>query len=375
MDIFNRICNRLGSVMKNVSIAALAWMAGALTPSIGWGQDVPLGLPRLAVPADNPQSPEKIALGRALFTDKRLSADGTISCASCHQPERAFTDGLRVARGIREQEGTRNTPTILNAAYSTTQFWDGRRKSLEEQTKDPFINPREHGLNSHSKILGVVTTDAGYARQFREIFGVTGDDVTMERVVKAIASFERSLVAGDSPFDHYFYDRNKDALTREAVRGLEIFQGRGKCAACHTIGTDSATFTDHLFHSLGVGYKRIEARLAKIAEYVAKANGKELDEVVLNKSEVSELGRFVMTLNPADIGRFKTPSLRNVAMTAPYMHDGSVKTLEEAVDLEVYYRSIEGNRPLILTPLEKADLVAFLKSLTSPQYAMAVRSK
>ena len=362
-------------MQKNAAIAAFTWMFGVLAPSTGWGQDVPLGLPLVAIPADNPQSPEKIALGRALFTDKRLSADGTISCARCHQPERAFTDGLRVARGIREQEGTRNTPSVLNPAYSTTQFWDGRRKSLEEQANDPFVNPLEHGLDSPTRILEVVTTDAEYARQFREVFGVAGEDVTMEHVIKSIASFERSLLTGDSPFDRYFYGGNKDALPADAVRGLEIFRGRGKCAACHAIRADSATFADNQFHSLGVGYKRIESRLAKIAEYVAKANGKEISEAVLNQSDVSELGRFVVTLQPSDIGRFKTPSLRNIAITAPYMHDGSVKTLEEAVDLEVYYRSIEGSRPLILTPHEKADLLAFLKSLTSPQYTGATPSK
>jgi cytochrome c peroxidase len=358
-----------------VAMAALTWMFGLLTPSTGWGQDVPLGLPLVAIPADNPQSPEKIALGQTLFKDQRLSADGTISCAHCHHPERAYSDGLRVARGIREQEGTRNTPSILNSAYSATQFWDGRRKSLEEQANDPFVSLQEHGLDSTTKILDVIRKDAEYARQFSEVFGVAGEDVRMEHVFKSIAAFERSLASGDAPFDHYFYGGNKDALSEDAVRGLEFFRGRGKCAACHTIRTDGATFEDNQFHSLGIGYKRIEAQLATIAEYVAKANGKEIDEAVLSKSEVSELGRFVVTLKPTDIGRFKTPSLRNVAVTAPYMHDGSVKTLEEAVDLEVYYRSIEGHRPLILTPQEKADLVVFLKSLTSPQYAKAATSR
>jgi cytochrome c peroxidase len=315
-----------------------------------------------------------VALGRALFTDKRLSADGTISCASCHQAQSVLTDGLAVAEGVQKHKGTRNTPSLINTAYLSSQFWDGRRTSLEDQAQDPFVNPVEHGLPNHTALLRIVQGDAAYITQFRQVFGVSPDHITLDHIAKAIASFERTLIAGGSPFDRYEYGGDSSAISASARRGLALFRGRARCQTCHTLGATSALFTDDQFHSLGVGFKRIEPRLAEIATQVARAKGQDLDEAILTRSEISELGRFVVTRRPADIGRFKTPSLRNVAVTAPYMHDGSLSTLEEAVDLEVYYRSLEANRPLILTSQEKADLIAFLRSLTSPQFAQTGNS-
>lgn len=325
----------------------------------------PLGLPPVSVPTDNRQTVEKIALGERLFHDTRLSADGQISCASCHKPELAFTDGLALAKGLGGQVGARNTPTILNAAYNTSQFWDGRRASLEDQARDPFLNPLEHGFSSEESVLLVVRSDDRYLRAFRKVFGVKADGIKLEHIAKAIASFERSLLSGDSPFDRYYYGGDKLALTPSAIRGLALFRGRAQCADCHTIGPDSATFTDDQFHRVNLGLDRVIAQLPALTKRVAGASSGEVDRLVISQPDIAALGRFVVTRRPSDIGRFKTPSLRNVALTAPYMHDGSAATLEDMVRIELYYRSLERNRPpLVLALDEQVDLVEFLKALT-----------
>ena len=341
-----------------------------------WAGEVPLGLPPVPIPADNPQSPEKIALGKRLFEDQRFSGDGTISCATCHDAGKAFADGETTADGINKLKGTRNSPTVINAAFYEAQFWDGRRSSLEEQAKDPFLNPIEHGLTSHDQILETIRKDASYHASFRSAFGTEPKNITIDHVVKAIASFERTVISGDSPFDRYLYGGDKTAMSESAIRGLEIYRTKGRCQDCHTIGQTNATFTDNKFHNLGVGFKRIESRVMQVANSFRKAKqeGKDIDKSVLGDKEISELGRFVVTLRPSDIGGFKTSTLRNIAVTAPYMHDGSLQTLEEVVEL--YNKGGEKNpfldsgiRPLNLTDQEKADLVAFMKSLTSPQFA------
>lgn len=319
----------------------------------------------MPVPTANPQTPAKIALGKALFNDKRLSGDGSISCASCHQAEKVFADGLSLAKGITGQTGSRNTPSLFNAAYLTSQFWDGRRISLEEQVKDPLVNPREHGLTDHDRVLRLIKADARYPSEFRKVFGIRSGHLTIDHVAQALAAFVRTLVAGNSPFDRFQYGGQRDALSEPARRGLALFRGRAQCASCHVIGADYALFSDNGFHRLGVGFPKIEPRLAEMVLSVAKGRGQTADQAIISDGEVAELGRFMVTFNPIDIGRFKTPSLRNVALTAPYMHDGSVPTLLEAVEREIYYRGIEAGRPLILTPQEKSDLVDFLKSLSS----------
>ncbi|MCX8049258.1 MAG: cytochrome-c peroxidase [Methylohalobius sp.] len=335
-----------------------------------------LGLPRVPVPQDNPLTLEKAALGQKLFEDKRFSADGTISCAHCHRPDLAFQDGLPVSMGIKGQKGTRNAPTVINAAYYTTQFWDGRRTSLEEQAKDPLLNPIEHGLKSHDTVVEVVRGDPKYQAQFRQAFSLKPEQITIDHVAQAIASFERTLVAGNSPFDRYLYGGDKNALSPAAVRGLELFRGKGRCVSCHVIEQSTALFTDNRFHNLGVGFAKIGDRLPQVvsAWRKAKAEGRAADEAVLTQAELSELGRFAVSGETSDIGAFKTSSLRNIALTAPYMHDGSLKTLEEVVN---FYDQggidnpmlDSGIRPLGLTPQEKSDLVEFLKSLTSSRFA------
>ena len=328
--------------------------------------DKNLGLPPLTIPNDNPQTAEKIALGRLLFNDKRFSANGSVSCASCHQADKAFADGLPVAIGINGQAGTRNAPTVINAAFYQTQFLDGRANSLEEQALGPFVNPIEHGLTSHQTIVDVIRQDADYIKQFNTVFNVPADAVTIDHVVKAIASFERTLISGNSPFDRYYFGMDQSAISESAARGSRIFRRKGNCANCHEISLNNALFTDNRFYNVGVGFKR----LAPVLE--ALIAGKNPDDLTLTDVQRSELGRFNVTKTLADLGKFKTPSLRNIALTAPYMHDGSIKTLEEVI--EHYDKGGDKNRfidakifPLHLTQQEKADLVAFMKALTSQQ--------
>jgi cytochrome c peroxidase len=275
-----------------------------------------------------------------------------------------FSVGLPIHASL----GTRKTPSLLGAAYLTSLFWDGRRPSLETQALDPLVNPREHGLANHDALRDIVTHEPDYLSLFHQAFGLAPADIRPAHVGQALAAYERTLVAGNSPFDRYAYGHDRNALTPSAVRGLELFRGRANCVACHTIDTGSALFTDNRFHSLSVGMTELAERLPALTTAIARAReaGGSVDRLVLDAQDVANLGRFAHTLEPADIGKFRTPSLRNVALTAPYMHDGSVATLREAVELEIYYRGAEASRPLVLTPREKDDLVAFLEALTSP---------
>jgi cytochrome c peroxidase len=196
-------------------------------------------------------------------------------------------------------------------------------------------------------------------------FGLTPNELTIGHVAKAIAAFERTLISNDSAFDRFLYGRDQAALSQAAIRGLELFRGRAECSGCHSIEEREAQLTDHQFHSLGVSFERVASRLADITQRVSAADARALDQMIGADADIAELGRFAVTKDPRDIGKFRTPSLRNVALTAPYMHDGSVSTLAAAIDSEVYYRSLERDRPLILTPRERADVVAFLQALTS----------
>lgn len=302
----------------------------------------PLGLPAVPVPGGNPPTLEAIRLGRRLFYDPKLSVDNTVSCASCHNPGTGFADRRRVSDGVGGKKGTRNAPTVLNAVYYPLQFWDGRAAHLEEQAAGPIANPVEmnHPLDACSQRLN---SDASYRALFEKAFGpgpVTNDKVTM-----AIASFERTLVTGNSPFDRYQFGGDKKAMTAEAIRGLALFQDAKKanCAVCHTIEKGHALFTDGKFHNIGVGLD---------------ASG-----------EITDVGRFALTKIEADKGAFKTPTLRNISQTGPYMHDGSQKTLREVVDFYVGGGSSNPHldkeiRELKLTARERADLVAFLEALT-----------
>jgi cytochrome c peroxidase len=343
----------------------------------------PLGLPPVPIPEDNPLTPEKVALGDKLFDDKRFSSTGEVACATCHDPEKAFTDSpLQVSEGVNKLTGTRNAPTVLNAAYMVTQFWDGRSPSLEDQALHPPVNPVEGGLPDHEPILEIVRTDPEYVEAFKEVFGKTGDEITMVEVTKAIAAFERTKVAGNSPFDRYFYGGEKDALTDAQRRGFDLYVNKGRCVSCHVIEQTQATFTDGRFHNVGVGINDIQNDVPDLAnEYIeAGITGDEVDVAVLTDKRSSELGRFAVTTGFDDVGAFKTPTLRNVAVTPPYMHDGSKKTLR---DVMVHYNNggvtnegdhvndflSGGIRPLDLTEDEIDDLVHFMEALTSPEFA------
>jgi len=343
-----------------------------------------LGLPPVPVPADNPQTPAKIKLGEKLYNDERFSVDGTISCASCHDPNRGFTDNLTVSVGHGGLTGTRNAPTVINAAFYKSQFWDGREPDLEGQSKQPFVNPVEGGLPNHEPILEIVRTDPDYQAAFKDVFDVEGPQLNMDHVAKAIASFERSIVAGNSAFDRYYFKGDQSALTEQQQRGFNLFTGQGRCVSCHTIEQDHALFTDSRFHNIGIGINSIQEDVPRLAEAFlqAKAKGGEVDEIVLTDNKSSELGRFAVTDGFDDLGAFKTPTLRNVSLTAPYMHDGSLKTLKEVV---IHYNNggvtpasakvndflSGGIRPLNMTDAQLNDLVAFLQALTSQQYIKA----
>jgi cytochrome c peroxidase len=343
----------------------------------------PLGLPSLVIPEANPQTPEKIALGKKLFEDKRFSTTGEVACATCHDAEKAFTDSpLSVSEGIAKLTGTRNAPTVINSAYLATQFWDGRSPSLEDQALHPFINPVEMGLKDHEPILKIARTDPEYVKAFKEVFGKSGKEITMDEVTKAIAAFERTVIAGDSPFDRYFYGGEEDALTEKQKRGFDLFVNQGRCVSCHVIEQTQALFTDNRFHNVGVGINDIQADVPALAnEYIqADLNEAEVDVKVLSDARTSELGRFAVTTGFDDLGSFKTPTLRNIAATAPYMHDGSLGTLH---DVMTHYNNggvtnegdpvndflSGGIRPLNLTDEQIDDLVAFMEALTSPEFA------
>lgn len=303
----------------------------------------PLGLPPVPIPADNPPTAETIALGRRLYYDASLSLDNTVSCATCHDPAKGFTDNKPVSNGVQSKTGTRSSPTVINSAYNTLQFWDGRAPSLEKQAEGPIANPVEMAY-SLSGAVDRLNHDASYREQFKLAWGT--DQITIDMVTKSIATFERTVLSGNSPFDRFYYGGDKKALSDSAQRGLKVFQDpkRGNCAVCHTIEEKYALFTDNKFHNIGMG---------------ADLQG-----------QFTDSGRYSQTKNDAEMGAFKTPTLRNIAQTAPYMHDGTLLDLKAVID---HYIGGGNSNPHLdkqihvldfLSGQERADLQEFLKSLT-----------
>ena len=318
------------------------------------------------------QAESLTSLGRQLFFDTRLSADRRVSCATCHQPARAFQDNLPTAKGAFGQEGTRKTPSLLYVSAQKDLFWDGRRSRLDDQALDPLLNPREHGLKDVDTLLATVEALPEYGPLFDAANAQVGERVdrriNQHTLVEALVAFEAQLTDGKSPFETFHYDGDSQAISTTAQNGWRLFSGRAQCIACHEVPPKPpAFFTDHDFHALNSSRRPAGQALADLVDRYMRARqaGQSLDAILLSDANMSELGRFVVTQSPADIGKFKTPSLRNVAITAPYMHDGSVPTLREAVDLEIYYRGTQDGHPLILTEQEKGELVAFLNTLTS----------
>jgi cytochrome c peroxidase len=327
-----------------------------------------LGLPEVAEPSVG-KVVEVEKLGERLFNDKRLSARGDTSCATCHIAERQFSDGRKTAQTPNGPTLVRNTPSLLNVRFLSTLFWDGRVSTLAEQALFPLTNPAEHGLASAEAVLAIVRRDHTYLAAFYRAMGVRTSEVTIRQVTQALATYEGTLVAGDSPFDRFRYGGDRNAMSEAAVRGMALFQGRAQCASCHTIGADSALFTDQDFHVTPLGLpKSSTERLGELTRRVddlsKRGSTSELNVLIETDPDISALGRFVVTRDPRDIGLFKTPSLRNVALTAPYMHDGSVASLPKAIELELYSRNSQRS-PLVLSEDERADLLQFLLALTS----------
>jgi cytochrome c peroxidase len=320
-----------------LALAIVVPLAAAEKTPKSAGVETPLGLLPVVWPRDNPYTPAKAELGKLLYFDVRLSADDSVSCASCHKPKFAFTDAAPNSEGIHAQHGNRSAPTVINRAYGFAQFWDGRASSLEEQAKGPMANPIEMG-NTLDAVVTRLNSIPGYKPLFEKAFGP--GPITIDNAAKAIATYERTVLSGNSAFDRY-RNGEKKAMSPAAVHGMNVFYNKAKCDKCH----DGFNFTTNDYHNIGVG--------------MDKPN--------------PDTGRYAVTKNKRDYGAFKTPTLRDVALTAPYMHDGSLKTLEEVVD---YYD--KGGNPnenldsemkkLKLSDAEKHDLVEFLKSLSGDSW-------
>lgn len=356
----------------------------AATPPQGFQAQIPFGLPaelwNELIPADNPMTPSKIALGEKLYFDKRLSIDQTVSCATCHDPATALADINAVGVGIQNKKGARNSPTVLNSMFNELQFWDGRAPTLEEQAKLPLINPIEMGMPDHKAVVKRVSEIAEYQKEFASVFGKDG--ITIDTIAKAIAAFERTQLSGNSPFDRFIAGDQK-AISEAAKRGWELFNGKARCISCHTFNATSPFFSDFKFHNIGVAAKDQDfPKLARRARQVLDADPKRaeqlIDEMALSPG-FSELGRYLVTKQPRDIGSFKTSMLRDIELTAPYMHNGSEKTL---LDVIVFYNkggelnpNLDGGmRPLKLSDPEMEDLVELLKTFTSDDTRRKVQS-
>lgn len=329
----------LGTIVFGFVVYAIAPTLAPSTFSIQKVEDypIPFGLPPVPWPADNAYTQDKAELGRLLYFDKRLSANGSVSCATCHNIPCAYSDCRAIAVGIDDTKGTRHSPTIINAAYAEFLFWDGRAKSLEEQCKGPIANTKEMALaknvhEAHMECAQRIQEIPGYRPLFEKAFGT--DKITIDEIAKAIATFERTVLSGNSPYDH-FRAGDKKALTAEQIQGYEVFKKVG-CAVCHS----GFNFSNGGFQNIGIGMDAAEP----------------------------DLGRYGITHIESDWGAFKSPPLRDVEHTAPYMHDGSLATLEDVVDY--YDRGGIKNKnlhplikPLNLTEEQKKALVSFLKSL------------
>jgi cytochrome c peroxidase len=277
---------------------------------------------------------EAVRLGERLFFDADLSRDRTVSCASCHDPARAFAGKERFSAGVEGRVGTRNAPAIANRLMGRMQFWDGRAADLVAQVRGPMMAPLE--MDMDEELLLERLGKSEYGEAFQRAFGAPP---SLELASRAIAAFESTLVTGDAPFDRHEWLGQLDALSESARRGLALFRGAGRCTLCHT-GTN---FTDELFHDVGL-------------------------------AGTGDLGRRAVTGSEADHKAFKTPSLRNVALTAPYMHDGSLATLEDVLEHYVRGGAEPGSElvPLTLDETQKGDLIAFLESLTGPVRSVRV---
>ena len=355
----------IGAITAIAALGVWQWRAadeGVLDTAAAFG------LPPLQLPAHVVADRSRVELGRKLFFDRRLSFNGTMSCAMCHVPEEGFTSNAsRTAVGIEGKSLKRNAPSLLNVAWQSTLFHDGRESSLSTQAWMPILHPDEMANPSIGHVLQRIRGMADYDGQFERAF--RGGGPSMETLGAAIAAFEATLVSADSRFDRWRYRGQSRALTDMEQLGFRIFSGKGRCTVCHLIGEQYALLSDGKFHVTGAGFAPPPGRsfvvpLAPGVQTVLTDG----DLAAFTASVPPDLGRFEITLDPADRYAFKTPSLRNVARTAPYMHDGSLATLEEVV---AFYDQGGGNAPdksealsaLGLDSEERRALVAFLRSL------------
>jgi len=340
-------------------LAVLALSARAQDVSM----PVPEGVMAPEVPTDNPLTAAKVELGKKLYFDPRLSLDDTVSCATCHDPRAGFAEHKAVSDGVNGGKGVRNAPTVMNAAFFREQFWDGRAPTLEAQAVLPIINLVEMAMPDHAAVERKLAGLADYAPPFKTAFGDAR--VTIARVGQAIASFERTLLSLDAPIDRFLAGDTK-AISDSAQRGWELYNGKARCATCHAHASVFPLFTDEKYHNLGVAAKAVDFEaLARKVE----SHPEDLPKLS-HEPGVNQLGRFLVTKQRQDMGGFKTSHLRNIALTAPYMHDGSEATLADVI---LFYDKggnpnpwLDGGmRPLGLTEQEKADLLALLESFTS----------
>jgi cytochrome c peroxidase len=351
---------------------ALEQRQGRRAELIGFVRNPPLGLPAVPVPEENPVTQEKIALGRKLFFDRRLSLNDTFSCAMCHVPDQGFTSNeLAMAVGIEGRSVRRNAPSIYNSAYARLLFHDGREDTLEQQVWGPLLARNEMANPSVGYVLNKIRGIDDYRDLFESAFD--GRCVSMETLGMALASYQRTLVSADSAFDRWYYANEADALTASAQRGFRLFTGKAGCVACHVVDENNALFTDQHLHNTGTGY-RASMGIKPEKETVVIAPGVtiDIDRSIIDKvgeKAPADVGRYEITQNPDDRWKYKTPTLRNIALTAPYMHDGSLSTLREVVDF--YDAGGVPNelldpliKPLQLNDQQKQDLVAFMVSLT-----------
>jgi cytochrome c peroxidase len=369
----------IGDKMNRTSIPALIFLAVRVSmlaqpPTPGAPPPVPLFSTEVIkkfTPADNPISDAKAKLGDMIFDEKRISADGTVACNTCHSPRNGFTTHTEASRGVGDQIGKRNAPSILNAMFYKSMFWDGRTETLEQQATLPILNPIEMGQKEPKDVVAKLSAIPEFVQAFQQVFG---RPVNWEDLGKAVAAFERTRLSTEAPFDRFLHGDGK-ALNASQQRGWALFTGKARCGSCHTYDASLPLFGDNRFHNTGAaaGKQDLNQLAARAERSAGTASQAEIDKLAL-ETDNSELGRFLVTKKKEDIGAFKTPFLRDVLLTGPYMHDGSLETLWDVV--QFFNKGGERNpfldsemKPLGLTESEVEDLVNFLGTLTSDRFA------
>lgn len=338
----------------------------------------PLGLPPVPVPANNPVTEQKIALGKKLFFDRRLSLNNTISCAMCHVAEQGYTSNeMEKAVGVEGRTNRRNAPTLYNTAYLTRLFLDGRETALEHQVWEPLVAHDKMGMTSIGHVIEKIQGLPDYQGLFESAF--EGKQANLMTIAQAIASYERVLVSANSPFDRWYYGKDKQALSEQAQRGFALFKGKANCIACHTVKEDHALFTDNQLHNTGLGFHMAMGTEPKTKRMlIAPGVYVDIKTEVINEfsKKKGDTGYYEVTQDPNDRWKYRTSSLRNIALTAPYMHNGSLADLAAVIDYynaggypenEAGFPNVTQSpiiKPLGLTPSESEDIIAFLNSLT-----------